>query len=128
MIGIWEAVALGAGVMVLAAVACSRTAATKPNVAAELAKDPGTFILDVRSEGEFAQGHLERAVLIPIQQLPGRLQELPAEKRANILVYCAMGGRSAVAASLIKARGYASVHDLSGGIRAWENAGLPVVK
>ena len=128
MIAIWEVVALGAGVMVVAAVACSRTAATKPNVAAELAKDPGTFILDVRSEGEFAEGHLERAVLIPIQQLPGRLAELPTDKRTGVLVYCAMGGRSAVAASLIKARGYSSVHDLSGGIRAWENAGLPVVK
>ena len=128
MITVLQIVALGAGAMVVAAVACSRSGGTKPDVAAELAKDPGTFILDVRSEGEFAQGHLERAVLIPIEQLPGRLGELPTERRTRILVYCAMGGRSAVAATLLKTRGYGSVHDLAGGIRAWQNAGLPIVQ
>jgi len=123
-----DAAALTAAVVVLGTVACSRLAGTKPAQAAELAKQAGTFILDVRTEGEYAQGHLEKAVLIPVQSLPGRLSELPADKTTPILVYCAVGGRSSMAAVLLKAKGYASVHDLSGGIVAWGNAGLPVVK
>jgi rhodanese-related sulfurtransferase len=128
MISLMEAIALTAAVAVLGSVACSRLAGTKPAQAAELAKQSGTLILDVRTQGEYAQGHLERAALIPVQQLPGRLSELPADKTTPILVYCAVGGRSAVAAGLLRAKGYAGVHDLSGGIAAWEKAGLPVVK
>jgi len=128
MISLVDAAALTAAVVVLGTVACSRLAGTKPAEAAELAKQPGTFILDVRTEGEYAQGHLERAVLIPVQDLPGRLSELPPDKKVPVLVYCAVGGRSSMAAVLLKAKGYASVHDLSGGIVAWQGAGLPVVR
>ena len=128
MISFFDAAVLAAAVAVLGTVACSRLAGTKPAEAAELAKRPGTFVLDVRTEGEYAQGHLERSVLIPVQQLPGRLSELPADKQAPILVYCAVGGRSALAAGLLKAKGYKQVHDLAGGISAWQGAGVPVVR
>ena len=127
-ISLLDAAALTAAVVVVGTVACSRLAGTKPAQAAELAKQAGTFILDVRTAGEHAQGHLERAVLIPVHELPGRLAELPADKQTPIVVYCAVGGRSSLAAVLLKAKGYANVHDLSGGIVAWQRAGLPVVK
>ena len=127
-INLLDAALAAAAVAVLGTVACSRLAGTKPAQAAELARQAGTFILDVRTDGEFAGGHLERAKLIPVQQLPGRLSELPADKQTPILVYCAVGGRSAVAAALLKGKGYTAVHDLSGGIGAWKSAGLPVVK
>jgi len=119
---------LGAAAVVLGLVAISRLRGVGPARAAELAGQAGTFVLDVRTPGEYAGGHLERAVLIPVQQLSNRLLELPADKKTPILVYCAVGGRSAAAAGLLKAKGYESVHDLSGGIRAWQSAGLPVVK
>ncbi len=127
-ISLLDAAALAAAVVVLGTAACSRMAGTKPAQAAELHKLVGTFVLDVRTPGEYAQGHLERAVHIPVQQLSGRLSELPTDKTTPILVYCAVGGRSSVAAVLLKTKGYANVHDLSGGIVAWEGAGLSVVK
>jgi rhodanese-related sulfurtransferase len=128
MIRLIDAAVLVAAAAVLLTVVWSRFSGDKPAQAAELAKQPGTFVLDVRTQGEYAQGHLERSVLIPVQQLAGRLSDLPADKSTPILVYCAMGGRSAVAAGLLKSKGYANVHDLSGGIGAWQRAGLPVVK
>ncbi|MDD5627509.1 MAG: rhodanese-like domain-containing protein [Elusimicrobia bacterium] len=112
----------------MATIVWSRFGGVKPAQAAELAKQPGAFILDVRTEAEYAGGHLERAQLIPVQSLAGRLAELPAAKKTPILVYCAVGGRSAVAARLLKSKGYEAVHDLAGGINAWRSAGLPVVK
>jgi rhodanese-related sulfurtransferase len=128
MISLLDAAALTAAAAVLGTIVWSRLAGTKPAQAGELAKHAGTFILDVRTEGEFGQGHLGRAVLIPVHELPGRLSELPADKKTPILVYCAVGGRSSMAAVILKAKGYANVHDLSGGIVAWQRAGLPVVK
>jgi rhodanese-related sulfurtransferase len=128
MIGLIDAAALGAAAAVLGTIVWSRLAGTKPAQAAELAKQPGTFILDVRTAAEHTLGHLERAVLIPLHELPGRLSELPADKKTPVLVYCAVGGRSSMAAVLLKAKGYANVHDMSGGIVAWQRAGLPVTK
>ncbi|MCX5795152.1 MAG: rhodanese-like domain-containing protein [Elusimicrobia bacterium] len=123
-----DGAALAAAAVILGALACSRLGGVKPAQAAEIAKQPGTFVLDVRTQAEYEQGHLERAVLIPVQLLAGRLSQLPADKKSPILVYCAVGGRSAVAATLLRAKGYGQVHDLAGGISAWQGAGFPVVK
>lgn len=127
-IGLIDGLALAVGGIIVGAIVWSKLGGVKPAQAAELAKAPGTFILDVRTEGEYAGGHLERAKLIPVQGLAGRLSELPADKKTPILVYCAVGGRSAAAAGLLKAKGYEAVHDLSGGINAWQAAGFPIVK
>jgi rhodanese-related sulfurtransferase len=117
------AAALAAGLFIYA-----RRGGVKPAQAADLARQSRTFILDVRTEDEYAGGHLERAKLIPVQGLAGRLSELPSDKQTPILVYCAVGGRSAVAAGILKVKGYEAVHDLAGGINAWLKAGFPVVR
>jgi rhodanese-related sulfurtransferase len=95
---------------------------------ARLAERPETFILDVRSPGEFARGRLERAVLIPASELAGRLRELPADKGTCILVYCATGGRSALASALLSSAGYSNVRDMAGGLKAWKGAGGTIVQ
>jgi len=79
MIRLIDAAVLVAAAAVLLTVVWSRFSGDKPAQAAELAKQPGTFVLDVRTQGEYAQGHLERSVLIPVQQLAGRLSDLPAD-------------------------------------------------
>ena len=127
-IGLIDGLVWAVGGVLLGAVVWSKFGGVKPERAVELAKQAGTFILDVRTEAEFAGGHLERAKLIPVQSLAGRSSELPSDKKTPILVYCAVGGRSAVAAGLLKAKGYEQVHDMSGGISAWQGAGFPVVK
>lgn len=78
--------------------------------------DSGALLLDVRTPGEYAGGHLPGAVNIPVQELGERARELPATDRA-IVIYCRSGARSAAAASALQSLGY-RVHDL-GPMSAW---------
>jgi rhodanese-related sulfurtransferase len=76
----------------------------------------GATLLDVRSPEEFASGHVEGAVLLPVDELEGRLSEV--SRTAPVVVYCRSGGRSARAAQILSAAGY-EVHDL-GGMSNWD--------
>ncbi len=83
-------------------------------------------LLDVRQEKEYEGEHLPGAKLIPLPQLSDRLNELDKEK--PVLVYCAIGGRSRVAAQMLAGKGFLTVYNMSGGIKAWHGdkaAGLP---
>ena len=73
-------------------------------------------ILDVRTPGETAAGVIEHALLIPMDQLQGRLGELPD---GPLLVYCAVGARSAAVAEFLVGSGRDEVFNLDGGIMAW---------
>ena len=77
----------------------------------------GFTLLDVRQPQEYEAEHIPGAKLIPLPQLGERLGELDAEKPT--LVYCAIGGRSRVAAQMLAGRGFQEVFNLSGGIKAW---------
>jgi len=84
----------------------------------------GLVILDVRGRAEWDTGHVPGARLIPLAELPERLGEIPSDQ--PVAVHCQGGSRSAIAASLLLARGHRAVADVSGGMDAWESAGLPV--
>lgn len=98
-----------------------------PDVAARMLDEGKTFVLDVRTPEEYDRGHLAGSILIPIDRLNSRLKELPADKSRPVLVYCAVGGRSAKAARFLYKKGFKNVYDLEGGIEAWTSAGKPVV-
>lgn len=83
------------------------------------------LILDVRQRGEFEGGHIQGAKLIPLNELGGRLKELPQDR--EILCVCRSGARSGAAASQLRAAGY-NVVNMRGGMISWESAGLPVKK
>ncbi len=74
-------------------------------------------ILDVRQPNEYQSGHIPGAKLIPLPQLGDRIQELDPQK--PVVVYCAIGGRSRVAAQMLAGKGFEEVYNLTGGIRAW---------
>jgi glyoxylase-like metal-dependent hydrolase (beta-lactamase superfamily II)/rhodanese-related sulfurtransferase len=98
-----------------------------PAVAAErLAAMDGErpVVVDVRAPAEFAHGHITGAVSLPLSHLRERLSELPRDR--PLLVHCAGGYRSSIAASILQAEGFERVTDLAGGLGAWEAAGLPV--
>lgn len=76
-----------------------------------------TTILDVRQPSEYEERHIPGAVLIPLSELSDRLGELDPEKPT--LVYCAIGGRSRVAAQMLAGKGFKKVINVSGGIKAW---------
>jgi hydroxyacylglutathione hydrolase len=82
-------------------------------------------VLDVRGRSEWAEGHLEGAVHIPLPELQDRLAEVP--QGGTLVVQCAGGGRSAIAASVLRAAGVPRVENLAGGLQAWRAQGLPVV-
>ena len=94
---------------------------------AELIADSGVVILDVRSAAEFAEGHLQGAILIDQSQsdfIEKAKATLPIDKK--IAIYCRSGRRSANAAGKLGDIGYKCVN-LKGGIIAWKEAGKPVV-
>ena len=85
----------------------------------------GAFLLDVRTQEEWNESHLEGAVLIPLDQLSSRIAEVPADQ--DVLVICRSGNRSAQARDLLRDAGLVRTTSISGGINAWSAAGLPVV-
>lgn len=96
--------------------------------AARLAEDKETFVLDVRTPEEYAQGHLAGAVLIPVQDIAQRTDGLPADKERPILVYCRSGNRSGRAQRFLMEMGYRNVVNLKGGTLSWSAENKPLVK
>ena len=82
------------------------------------------LIVDVRTGEEYNEGHLEGALLLPVQELEERLDELPMDK--PIIVYCRSGNRSRSAAEILVANGFTMIYDM-GGISDWISKGYPVV-
>jgi len=82
------------------------------------------LLIDVRQPGEFAETHIPGAQLIPLPEIEDRMAELDGQK--NLILYCRTGGRSAVAAALIKDAGprQGVLYNLVGGIAGWEGKGL----
>jgi phage shock protein E len=81
------------------------------------------LIVDVRTQEEYDTGHLEGAILLPVQELEDRLDELPKDKR--IIVYCRSGNRSRTAAGILIDNGFSQIYDM-GGIGDWIEEGYPV--
>ena len=72
---------------------------------------PGVILLDVRTQEEYDLNHIDGSTLIPVAELPGRLDELP-DKGATVIVYCRSGVRSASAYDLLTQNGYTHVYDM----------------
>jgi rhodanese-related sulfurtransferase len=84
------------------------------------------FLLDVRTVGEYQQGHLKGAVLIPTGELEKRLMEVPRDK--PVLIYCAVGSRSNSAAAFLAEKGYRDVYNMGDGIVGWYRKGFPLAR
>lgn len=96
--------------------------------AAAYIADRDPLVLDVRSPREFETGHLEDAVLLPLQELQRRIGELAEYKERPVFVYCRSGNRSTVAAKLLVDAGHREVVNLRRGIVDWQRQELPVVR
>lgn len=96
-----------------------------PAEAAKRAAGPdAAFLLDVREPYEWEAGHIADATHIPLADLDGNLDVLPDGR--TVIVVCRSGVRSAQAAALLLRKGR-DAHNLTGGMRAWEACGLPMV-
>lgn len=121
------AVALASGAMLLWPMVQRRTSgpALDTLAATRLINDSHAVVLDVREPAEFAAGHLPNARNIPMAELDKRVNDLPQGK--PVLVCCASGARSSRALSLLR-QGGREAFNLAGGVAAWRQAGLPVVR
>jgi glyoxylase-like metal-dependent hydrolase (beta-lactamase superfamily II)/rhodanese-related sulfurtransferase len=97
-----------------------------PTAAERLAAPDPPLPVDVRAPHEYAAGHIAGSVNVPLNRLAERMQELPADRA--ILVHCAGGYRSSIAASLLNQRGFNRVSEITGGITGWETAKLPLIQ
>jgi rhodanese-related sulfurtransferase len=89
--------------------------------AKKLVNDPAVRIIDVRTPQEFAQGHIKGAKIMPVSELKKRINEISDLKDKPVLVYCYSGSRSASACSILAGKGFKKVHNLKGGIKAWNS-------
>ncbi|HKB58569.1 MAG TPA: rhodanese-like domain-containing protein [Gallionellaceae bacterium] len=94
--------------------------------ALQLINHKDAIVLDVREADEFKTGRLLNAKHIPLGKLRDRVGELERYRDKPIVVVCRSGNRSATACSLLGKEGFTQVYNLSGGIMAWQKAGLPV--
>jgi rhodanese-related sulfurtransferase len=84
------------------------------------------LVLDVRDPGEYGAGHILGARNVPLSRLDDG--DLVKRKDRPVIVYCDAGERSGKAISSLRKQGFSRVVNLSGGLRAWQQAGLPVEK
>ncbi len=89
-------------------------------------KDP--ILVDVRTPGEYAQGHLANAVLIDIYSDDFKTRVGKLDKSKPVFVYCKAGSRSGSAVGVFTEMGFKEIYDLSGGITAWQRASKPIEK
>jgi rhodanese-related sulfurtransferase len=97
---------------------------TPADAASALESAAPPVVLDVRAPKEWGQVRIDGSLNIPLNHLVERIEEVPAGR--PVLVHCAGGYRSSIAAGLLQRRGRADVTELAGGITAWEAAGLPI--
>ena len=130
---------LAAVITVVLVVAAYSSQASEPNVAgirlvsaaegAEIQANPpeDLIVLDVRTPEEFAEGHIEGAIMIDFYRddFADQLAELDPDQ--PYLLYCRSGNRSGQTAAIMEDLGFANVADVDGGIIAWTDAGLDVV-
>lgn len=86
--------------------------------------EQGVFFLDVRTQEEWDQFHAPDSILITLDQLEGRLNELPQDE--PIVVVCRSGNRSQTGRDILLKNGFEDVTSMAGGLTAWQAAGYPV--
>lgn len=84
----------------------------------------GAFVLDVRTQAEWDEYHAPDTTLIPLDQLPSRLNELPRDE--EIVVVCRTGNRSQQARDILIQAGFTQVTSMTGGLSEWRASGYPV--
>lgn len=106
----------------------SKNAATisQEELLQRIGTDIAPLILDVRSEQEYAAGHIHGAILIPHDELPSRLTELAAYKDQEVVVYCRSGKRAGTAEQVLREAGFTQIRDLDGHILLWKQNDHPL--
>jgi rhodanese-related sulfurtransferase len=126
----WLWVVVGIGIIaVVALIFQSPRGSTSTEISVPQAYEKyqqGAFILDVRTQQEWDEEHIAMSVLIPLDQLPSRLNEVPKDQ--DIVVVCRSGRRSKEGMTLLRGAGYSQVSSMAGGLIDWKATGYPLDK
>lgn len=96
--------------------------------AMQLINRSNALVLDVREQGEYDGGHIINSRLIPAPQLKERIGELEKYRTRPIVVVCRSGARASHIASWLGKQGFKETYLLTGGVKAWQKASLPLEK
>jgi rhodanese-related sulfurtransferase len=126
---IWKWISLGFAVVVIIVAAIilipKFTGVAHISVAQAYQKfQQGAFFLDVRSQEEWDQVHIANSTLIPLDELPNKLSELPNDR--DIVVVCLSGHRSEEGVTILRNAGFSRATCMTGGLTAWKAAGYPL--
>jgi rhodanese-related sulfurtransferase len=99
-----------------------------PTSAIRVMNSEDAIVIDVRDAADYSNGHLKNAKNIPLQSLRDKLDELSGSRGKPIMAYCRSGNLSGKACRVLKKSGFTKVHNIAGGIMAWQDANLPLTK
>lgn len=99
---------------------------TLDEIKARLDRGEKFFLVDVREESEWAKGHLPGAMHLGKGILERDIEEKIPDTKAQIVLYCGGGFRSALAAENLQRMGYTNVLSMDGGVRGWKEKGFPI--
>lgn len=99
-----------------------------PTDATDLINRKDALVVDVRPTADYAKGHIINAVSIPMNGFKKQIGTLQKHKDKPILVTCRSGSQSSMACQQLRKEGFEDVHNLRGGVLAWESANLPLSK
>jgi rhodanese-related sulfurtransferase len=127
----WMLVAVAAGsalALFLPTITKGAAGGVEPTEAVLLINREKAVLIDVCEPAEYAQGHAMGSKNIPLGQLESQLPLLVKNKSLPVILVCQVGGRASRAAAQAKKLGYDRAQALSGGLKAWREASLPVEK
>lgn len=97
-----------------------------PIESAGLQSNDFAVIIDVRSHNEWNNQRIPGVIHIPLSELKGRIDELKSFDGKQLIMQCAVGGRSTTAVEILQKAGFSDVSNMNGGIVAWQKANLPI--
>lgn len=105
-----------------------RFSEVKPSEAVALINRENAVIVDVRSQKEFEEGHIVNAINIPLEGFERDSTKLSKHKDKHVITYCRSGNTSQRACKQLEKEGFTTIHNLKGGVLAWERDNLPLTK
>ena len=96
----------------------------QPSDVNSLRENPDVVVIDVREQYEYDEGHIPGVTLIPLGSVPNRLDEIPTDK--EVIFVCRSGNRSSHATQFLQQQGFENIHNMLGGMNAWQKAGYDV--
>lgn len=97
-----------------------------PQQAAQMQSQQKAVIVDVRENDEWNAGHIAGAIHIPLSEIPNRVDELAKYQNSQLIMQCRSGARSTKAVDILTKAGFSNVHNLDGGLNAWQKANLQI--